>query len=270
MARELINVLSGSVESIRNLSDAEEQILNEIEPRRLNFGKGSVVFREGEPANSFLLVESGTCFNHRHLEDGSRQVIDLYFPGEVIALGELSTEYHSSGLSTFSETVILAYGKEDVKERFSRSPALARLFIEMISREQANLTERLVGVSRHCARQRMAHFLLEIQTRSARAVNFYPRALVQPLFSAGSPINISGRASLVGVPQNLIADVLGLSVVHVNRVLRQFREEGLILTHSQGIEVLDPAGVKQVAGWQAGDAAVVVVSELVPQLGVNA
>lgn len=249
MARELINALSGSIECVKALSDAEQEILNEIEPQRLIFAKSSVVFREGEVANNFLLVERGTCFNHRHLEDGSRQIIDLYFPGEVIALGELSSTRHSSGLTTFSDAIILAYDKEEIKERVSRSPALARLFIELISQEQANLTERFVGMSRHCARQRMAHFLLEVQARSSRAVSFCPGAQLPPELSGKTTLKMAGRAALVEVPQILIADVLGLSVVHVNRVLRQFREEGLIRIQSQGIEILDSAGVKHAAGW---------------------
>lgn len=249
MARELINALAGNIECVSELSEAEHLLLSEIEPQRLRFDKGTVVFREGEPAHYFLLVERGVCFNHRHLEDGSRQIIDLYFPGEVVALGELSSAYHSSGFTTFSDATILAYDKADIKERFSRSPSLSRLFIELISQEQANLTERLVGVARHCARQRVAHFLLEVYFRSSRAANFYPRAQIPPFVTSKLPGSIPGREALVSIPQVLIADALGLSVVHVNRVLRQFREDGCIQTQTHGIAILDIDGVKGVAGW---------------------
>lgn len=247
MARELINALAGNVECVTELSEAEQLILSEIEPQRIHCDKGSVVFREGEPAHSFLLVEHGICFNHRHLEDGSRQIIDLYFPGEMVALGELSSAYHSSGLTAFSDAVILGYDKAEIKERFSRSPSLSRLFIELMSQEQANLTERLVGVSRHCARQRVAHFLLEVHFRSSRAMNFNSRVPRPSIFEIGQPEN--GRSALVSIPQVLIADALGLSVVHVNRVLRQFRQEALTQTQCHGIEILDLEGLKSVAGW---------------------
>jgi len=247
MARELINALAGNVEYVADLSEPEQQILNEVEPQHLHFGRGDVVFREGEPSHFFLLVEQGVCFNHRHLEDGSRQIIDLFFPGEVVALGELSSSVHGSGLTTFSAATILAYDKQDIKERFSRSPALSRLFIELISQEQANLTERLVGVSRHSARQRVAHFLLEVYFRSSRALGYRARAAL-PTCSV-SQGNGEAQVNLVSIPQVLIADALGLSVVHVNRVLRLFREEGLIRTQSHGIEILDLEGIKSVAGW---------------------
>lgn len=247
MPGELINALARDFGEISELTEADRFLLNGIKPQRLSFEKDSVVFREGEPASSFLLVKEGICFNHRHLEDGNRQIIDLYFPGEVAVLGELSRECHVSGLTTFSRSEILAYDKAEIKDRFSQSPRLSRLFIELISQAQAHLTERLVGVSRYCAKQRVAYFLLEVHSRSARAIDLVSGSAITtvPLPWAKA----AGKGNLVGVPQVLIADALGLSIVHVNRVLRRFKEAGYIRTRSQGIELLDIDGLEKIAGW---------------------
>lgn len=249
MPEELINALVRDYENILPLSEAERRLLTDIKPQKLYFKKDSVVFREEEPANYFLLVKEGVCFNHRHLEDGSRQIMDLYFPGEVVALGELSRAFHVSGLTTFSDTVLLAYDKAEIKEQFSRSARLSRLFIELMSQEQANLTERLVGVSRYGAKQRVARFLLEVYQRSSRASNDTYQSCGAVLPVPVLPTELKVAKNLVGIPQVLIADALGLSIVHVNRVLRQFREEGYIRTRSQGIELLDVGAIKTAAGW---------------------
>lgn len=249
MTRELLKALAGNTGYVAELSGEDHRLLDNAKPQRLTFEKGAVIFREGDPANHFLLVESGVCFNHRHLEDGSRQVIDLYFPGEVVALGELSGVVHSSGLTTFLSAIILAYDKAEMQDRFSRSPALSRLFMDLISQEQAALTDRLVGIARHCARQRVARFLIEMYARSSRAFRLYSGSCALP--GKISPAAPGGRQGpyLVDIPQVLIADTLGLSVVHVNRVLRQFREEGLLRTQSQGIELLNVSVLEEVAGW---------------------
>lgn len=250
MAKELINALTNNSDDIPRLSEGDRLLLTEIKPQQLHFKKDSVVFREEEPANYFLLVKAGICFNHRHLEDGSRQIMDLYFPGEVIALGELSRISHVSGLTTFSEAVILAYDKAEIKDKFSRTPRLSRLFIELISREQAILTERLIGISRHSAKQRVAGFLLEMNQRSSPTSNVVNHPGVPGLPAPLPSEKLTGLQNLVGIPQVLIADALGLSIVHVNRVLRQFREAGCISIGSQGIELLNVDAIKIIAGWE--------------------
>lgn len=249
MPEELINAFARDYGDISKITEAERFLLNGIKPHRLSYEKDSVVFREGEPATSFLLVMKGICFTHRHLLDGSRQIIDLYFPGDVVALGELSRNCHASGLTTYSYAEILAYDKGEIKDRFSQSPHLSQLFINLISHEQANLTERLVGLSRHCAKQRVAYFLLEVHSRSARAIEGSFGSDISALSRTWPWASFTGMGNLVGVPQTLIADALGLSIVHVNRVLRWFRELGYLRTRSQGIELLDIDALKEVAGW---------------------
>jgi len=247
MPRELVKAVVGNIECVSDLSEEEEALLNEIKPQHQGFKEGSVIFREGEPSNHFLLVKAGICYNHRHLEDGRRQIIDLFFPGEVVALGELSCVVHASGLTAYSDCDLLAYDKAVVKDRLSGSPTLSRLFIELISKEQVNLTNRLVGAARHSARQRVAHFLVEVQYRYRRGEAHTSPPMAQ---AAGAETRPAPKCvPLVGIPQILIADALGLSVVHVNRVFRQFRDEGLIRRDGQGGELADLEGLKIAAGW---------------------
>lgn len=251
MAEELIKALTKDSYDVSQLSEDERLLLAEIKPQRWQFEKDSVVFREEEPANYFLLVKEGICFNHRHLEDGSRQVMDLYVPGEVIALSELPLETHATGLSTLSNAVILAYDKAEIMEKCSRTARLSKLFMELLFREQAILTERLVEVTRHSANKRVAHFLLDINQRLSPSTKMLHHNGAETQSACCSPKNFTGLSNLVGIPQVLIADSLGLSIVHVNRVLRQFKEAGWVRIRSQGIELLDIDAIKVAAGWES-------------------
>ena len=251
MAEELIKALTKDSYDVSQLSEDERLLLAEITPQQLHFEKDSVVFREEEPANYFLLVKEGICFNHRHLEDGSRQIMDLYFPGEVVALSELAREAHVTGLTTLSEAVILAYDKAEITEKCSRTARLSKLFMELLFREQAILTDRLVEVARHSANKRVAHFLLDVNQRLAPSTKALHHAGADALSASCSAKNFTGLSNLVGIPQVLMADALGLSIVHVNRVLRQFKEAGWIRIRSQGIELLDMEALKAAAGWES-------------------
>jgi CRP-like cAMP-binding protein len=88
------------------------------------------------------------------------------------------------------------------------------------SRDEAMVVEHLVNLGRRNAAQRMGHFLLELATR----------------------LQLVGMATTTGfacpLSQYMLADALGLSAVHVNRVLRELREEGL-MTFQKGRVVFD-------------------------------
>ena len=77
------------------------------------------------------------------------------------------------------------------------------------------MVEHLVNIGRRNALERTAHFLLEL----------------------GARLRLVGLATREGydcpLSQNLLADALGLSAVHINRVLRELREDGL-LTFQKG------------------------------------
>jgi len=78
------------------------------------------------------------------------------------------------------------------------------------SRDEAMVVEHLVSIGRRDAAERMAHFFLELASR-----------LIQ--VGMGSKTGYACPLS-----QYLLADALGLSAVHVNRVLRQLREAGMV------------------------------------------
>lgn len=249
MDKETQQVPSDFFEYGALLSERELLIVNGLDRCTARYPKNSIVFREDEPSEHFYMVEEGVCFTHRHLEEGSRQIIDIYFPGEIVALDEFSRSDHGSGLTTLSDSVLTAYDKTEVTQVFCQSSVLSRLLINMISREHAILTERLVGLARYCARQRTANFLLEIRHRIERSKRVRQHG---PNRTAGKVQDIREPTrqapDVVRLPQAVIADALGLSAVHVNRVLGQFRDEGYIDLSQPGITLIDLEGLDGIAG----------------------
>jgi len=109
----------------------------------------------------------------------------------------------------------------DLLEIFSKAPRLATAVLWAASRDEAMVVEHLVDIGRRNAKERAAHFLLEL----------------------GARLKLVGLGSTSGyacpLSQYLLADALGLSAVHVNRVLRELREDGLVTFQHGQVEIHD-------------------------------
>jgi CRP-like cAMP-binding protein len=98
--------------------------------------------------------------------------------------------------------------------------------------ESAIYAEHLVDLGRRSAIERVAHFLLELLVR---------------LQSVGLAENQSYKIPLT---HELIADALGLSIPHVNRVLRRLREENMVVIEDQRVTIKDVDSLSELADFE--------------------
>lgn len=231
------------------LQEHERQQLAELASERLSCAKDDVILREGEPSNGLFVVAEGLCYTQRFMEDGTRQIIDIHFPGEIIGLDQLSQPRHLSGLMALTDVALYVYDKLAVMRLFTGSPALSQLLLNMVSHGQAILTERVVSLSRHGALRRVAHLLLEILHRGGET-NPLARSFRKVSDQEADRASNSLHPPLTfRIPQTVIADTLGLSFVHVSRVLRQLRERELITTRGNVMTLINVDGLRAIAGW---------------------
>ncbi len=88
--------------------------------------------------------------------------------------------------------------------------------------DEANLLNQLLRIGRQSAYERVAHLILELRERLAM-------------------IGFAGTDTIpVPLTQEMLADALGLSIVHLNRTLQQLRREGLIQFKSGVMRLLQP------------------------------
>ena len=202
------------------LSDADLTVMSDIYRRRRRFPVGVDMIHQGQTDQSAYILASGWACSYKLLPGGSRQIVDIQIPGDF--LGLRSVLFRTSDHNV--EPITLVHASEirqrDLLNAFSQTPRLATAVLWAASRDEAMVVEHLVDVGRRSATERMAHFLLELGTR-LRLVGLRTRA-----------------GYLCPMSQYLLADALGLSAVHVNRVLRELREEGLA-TFQRGRVVFD-------------------------------
>ncbi len=213
------------------LTESECELLDSLEKSPTAYRRHSFVWEQGDSSDNFYTVRKGWACSFRDMEDGSRQVLDIYVPGDIIGLREFAFRKRISGLMVLTNAELCAFPKRRLTEVFARSSLLCNIFFMIAARDQAILVERLINLGRRTARQKLAHFMLEMSGRLNRTCADIVDCDHLPL------------------TQVLIADALGLSSVHVNRSLQELRENKLILVGSSGINLLDKDGLRGLCGF---------------------
>lgn len=173
-------------------------------------------------------LAEGWAFRQQILRSGARQITDVFVPGDLIPA------------SLFARRETIACGEARVLILSQACPKGDAASTFRHIRESAREAEirilraRLVSLGRLDSRARVAHFFAELHAR----------------------LNMSGRvvdgAFTCPLTQEHVADVLGLTTVHVNRTMRRLRAEGLLVISRPRVRIPDVGRLRDATGFDAG------------------
>jgi CRP-like cAMP-binding protein len=202
------------------LSEAELSVLEGLHKRRRTFVAGRDLVHQGQSDQAAYILISGWACSYKLLEDGQRQIVDFQIPGDFLGLRSVVLHLSDHSVEPVTDIEVTEVHVSDLMKTFSDTPRLATAVLWAASRDEAMVVEHLINIGRREADVRVAHFLLEL----------------------GARLTLVGLGSKTGyacpLTQYLLADALGLSSVHVNRVLRTLREAGMV-TFRDGFVTFD-------------------------------
>jgi CRP-like cAMP-binding protein len=181
---------------------------------------GAWVEDQGVSAGGAWLLVSGWAAQARVLSDGRRQIGRLLTPGDIFGLTQIPAP-PAAGLVALTDVTVADMSKVRQAIAAGRSPALARAWAAMQGLEQARAFAHIMRLGRFTAYERTGHLLLELYERLAAT------GLTQ------------GASMPMPLTQEMLADCLGLSVVHLNRMLQQLRRNRLISSEGRKMTFLD-------------------------------
>jgi CRP-like cAMP-binding protein len=224
-------VLDG-LERFASLRDEERQHLEAALTSRTVPARTSLVC-EGDSSGTLYLLAEGWAFRHQSARNGSRQIVGLALPGDFCNLDVLAFGRIDYGVRMLTAGTLLTMERDKALALGLCYPAIASLFAQTAFVENAILSRWALCLGRMSAQERLAHLLCEIATRRG--------------FREGQ------RQARIDLPltQEQLADVLGLTPVHVNRVLQQLRATGLIAMRGRTMEIFDYPGLRTIAGFDA-------------------
>ncbi len=197
------------------------------------YDPASYLVREGEtPVNCSVLL-SGFAYRHKVTGDGSRQILSLHMPGEFLDLQNslLAIADHNVQALTRCEAAIIPTSAlralADVHPRVARAMWIDTLIDAAVFREW------MVNVGQRDATSRIAHLLCEFSLR---------------LHAAGLA---EERVYELPMTQEQIADSVGLTPVHVNRVLQTLGRTGLIARDKRAVTIVDWPALRDVGDFNS-------------------
>lgn len=212
------------------LSSEERQAIGEaMSPPKRMVARTDLI-REGERTGSLYVIEEGWACRFATTIDGGRQLPALLLPGDVCNLDSLMFERLDYGVRILSDAKVTALSRDRAMMLAAQHPGIARTFTWLAMVENTTLSRLAVSLGRRSARARVAHLLCELSVRLDAEQD---------------------GASCYGFPltQEHIADALGLTPVHVNRTIRQLREDGLVEVDNRTVTLPDMGHLRRVGGF---------------------
>ena len=205
----------------------DELRANPSEPARI-FSPGEVIEEEGEQGRTLRTLLSGWAAEGRTLQDGRRQIVRLVLPGDHCGISGGVGRPALCQLFALTRVRLLDHGP--VLEWMGR-PSVAEHLSRCTADLQKAMFEHLLRLGIMAAEQRTAHLLLETYQRLAAVGLAHEGSMELP------------------ITQMVFADTLGLSTIHVNRVLQSLKRSGLIQMGRGRASVTNMRGLASKCGF---------------------
>jgi CRP/FNR family transcriptional regulator, nitrogen fixation regulation protein len=190
---------------------------------RQQFARNEEIFAEGDTADCWYKVISGTVRTCKLLADGRRHLAEFYFSGDCFGFDNMAERLLSA--EAVGDAIVIRFPRNDTARLIDQNPMLARSLNEMMLRDLTNAQFRMLLLGRMSATERVATFLLDMfDRRDTRRVLDLPMSRTD------------------------IADYLGLTIETVCRVLSMLkRARAIDIPKPQRIELRD-RGALEAAG----------------------
>jgi CRP-like cAMP-binding protein len=228
------NPLTLKLEQYTSFDPEERQRLDQLLTYPTEtYARGKNIIREGEKVDDIHLVLTGLAARSKTLRSGERQFMALLVPGDLCDVEVFVLEGMDHDILAMTETVCVLIPADVIEGLLTESTKLTRALWWSTMTDSAVLREWIVDHGSRDALERIAHLMCELLIR----------------------YRIIGETTDDSFPflltQEELADALGMTPVHVNRMLRQLRSQGLIDLKGRTLTVLDPKGLQRVAKFDS-------------------
>ena len=212
-------MLIRKLESIATLTAQECEAVQNLPARIRTLGSGQDMVRDGDTPSHCCLILDGWLCRYKLLDEGRRQIFSFHIPGDLPDLQSLHVPVMDHSIGTLTEATVALVPHESLRELILRFPRLGTVLWRDTLIDAAIFREWMIGMGRKSAYARIAHLFCEMYLKL-------------------EAVGLAGEHRCpLPITQLELADALGLSNVHVNRVLQALRAEGLITLRSSTLVV---------------------------------
>lgn len=229
------SALARKLNAFVELSKDELEALAGLQSKPIKIQRGGELSEEGRAAPTASILHSGWGCSYKLMPNGTRQIVRFPLPGDFMGYRSVLLRASDHFLCAVTDIVVSAVDSERMFESFQAFPRLGAALLWSVSRDEAMVVDHLASIGRRSAQERVAHFFLQLAER-LRMIGLASEMRFE------CPLN-----------QYLLADALGLSAIHVNRVLRQLRESNLLTVKAGEVVIHDNEKLGSIAGYRSVD-----------------
>ncbi len=195
--------------------------------REQRFAKGSVVFTEGQPADSLWAVKEGLVHILKSASDGREIVLEVIAPGELFgAVVALENRAYPASAVAAEASVVWRLPAELARELCRKYPTLRAAILEQVTGRLRSAHERLRSVALERVEQRLARMLLTLAEKVGH--------------ERGGVLRLS-------VTRQELADMIGTTVETTIRITSTWQRAGIIQSSRQELALTNPEALKNIA-----------------------
>jgi len=225
----MINPLLRKLSNFTKLSDEESNAVNASCMEVREFGAHEDVISQGDRTGGVKLLLEGFACRYKVLEDGRRQIVAYFVPGDLCDLRVFILKRMDHSIGAVVASKVATISPDNILRLTHNYPTLTRALWWSTLVEEAIAREWIVNVGQRNALERMAHLFCELLYRF-RAVGLN-----------------QGNSCTLPLTQVELAETLGLSSVHVNRTLQELRRQKLITFEGGTLTIQELDALKEMS-----------------------
>jgi len=212
-----------------DIDEVEERAIRESVSEVREYLAGQTIIRAGETLRYSTLLLDGLLCRYKDLRDGQRQIAELHVPGDFADLHSYTLKQLDHNILTLTRCRVALVPHDRIKQVTTQHPHLADVYWFSTNLDAAIHREWVLSLGRRSAISRLAALVCELQVR------------------LGLVGLADDKGFAFGLTQNELAECLGLTSVHVNRTLKQLREDRLMTFRHGRVVIHDLAALRDVA-----------------------
>lgn len=227
----MVNRFVSKLQGLAQLTADDAAALRDATSRPRRLAARQDLIREGdEPGPMFVVLEGWAC-RYKILPSGSRQIMAFLMPGDACDLHIKLLAEMDHSIQTITPALVATISRGEMQALMHDHPGIATAMYSAQLIDEGIMRAWIVSMGRRSSTERVAHLMCELYLRA-------------------HSIGLTGESELaLPLSQLVLADALGMTAVHINRVLKELRLTGAMALNRGSVTILDPVKLVQIAGF---------------------
>ncbi len=214
-----------------DLTDSDVAALEAATAHPRRYAARNDLIREGDETGPMFVVLEGWICRYKILPSGTRQIMAFLIPGDACDLHIKLLAEMDHSIQAITPATVATVSRGEMQTLMHDHPNIARAMYTAQLVDEGVMRAWIVSMGRRSSVERVAHLICELYLRARTIGLTQDSEFALPL------------------SQLILADALGMTAVHINRVLKELRLAGALALGRGSATILDPKKLVQIAGF---------------------